>query len=93
MYKDFCQAYELAPMAEQLEPQLQGMFGAQSLQAGTVKQLTSGRPIAPAYICSSAAIQTKVDSRAADRRAASGPTRDIEATGHVTNESKPETEW
>jgi hypothetical protein len=45
MYKDFCQAYELAPTAEQLEPQLQGMFGAQNLLAGTVKQLSTGRPM------------------------------------------------
>jgi hypothetical protein len=44
MFKDFCEAYNLAPIAGTLTPQLASQFGAPLLE-GNVKQLTDGRTI------------------------------------------------
>jgi hypothetical protein len=46
MYRDFCEAYALAPVAEMMALPLQQQFGDARIQ-GTVKQLTEARSVDP----------------------------------------------
>jgi hypothetical protein len=46
MYRDFCEAYTQAPLAEQMAPRLEQQFGTNKVLA-TVKDLTSLKPMLP----------------------------------------------
>ena len=65
MYKDFCESYALAPIAESSAPQLQKMFGEQRL-LGQAKLLSAGISIeSPAS--KSEALKTALETRSTMR--------------------------
>jgi hypothetical protein len=75
VFKDFCEAYNLAPVAEALAPQLTGQFGFPLLE-GSFRQLTDGRAMQPPRETKPAEVRAKpkpipqplTDAQRRDRR-------------------------
>jgi len=72
MYRDFCEAYILAPVAELMTPQLLEQFGDRKL-VGNVKQLTEAmtmerQPAAPEVLPSLSRVGELSQERKAELR-------------------------
>lgn len=44
IYRDFCEAYNLAPLAEQMAPRLEQQFGSQKI-LGTIKEMSKSKAL------------------------------------------------